>query len=148
MGIMKATKKSLKERGGFTLLEAMIAFSILAVGLLSMADLFLMSVNNTAKGGKRTQAVMLAQQKIEEFKNTKYDNIAPGADANKINAFGNATAAANKPTLYTRTWTITEDAPNQIKTVTVTVKWPKSTAYDNQSSFNKVILATKIYTKT
>jgi len=52
---------------GFTLLEVMIALSILAVGLVAVLELFAGSLRLTGKASHRTQAVIHAQNVMDGF---------------------------------------------------------------------------------
>lgn len=52
---------------GFTLLEIMIALSILAVGLVAVLELFAGSLRLTGKASHRTQAVIHAQNVMDGF---------------------------------------------------------------------------------
>ncbi len=54
-------------RAGFTLLEIMIALSILAVGLVAVLELFAGSLRLTGKASHRTQAVIYAQNVMDGF---------------------------------------------------------------------------------
>ncbi len=54
-------------RAGFTLLEIMIALSILAVGLVAVLELFAGSLRLTGKASHRTQAVIHAQNVMDGF---------------------------------------------------------------------------------
>jgi type II secretory pathway pseudopilin PulG len=53
---------------GFSLLEALIATGILAVGLLSVAHLFGLAVRSNIASRTTTNATVLAQQKLEELR--------------------------------------------------------------------------------
>nr|HDO80263.1 prepilin-type N-terminal cleavage/methylation domain-containing protein [Candidatus Bathyarchaeota archaeon] len=53
---------------GFSLLEVMIAFVILAIGLLGLAALQVTAIRGNAFSSGMTFATMLAQQKLEELK--------------------------------------------------------------------------------
>ncbi|MFA4889868.1 MAG: prepilin-type N-terminal cleavage/methylation domain-containing protein [Candidatus Omnitrophota bacterium] len=53
---------------GFTLIEVLIALSILAVSLVFLFNLFLMSWQSLAYGRKLNEVSLLAQQKFEELK--------------------------------------------------------------------------------
>ena len=55
---------------GFTLLEVMIAMVVLLVGALSTAGLHYFVARNNTTGNVSTQAVMLAQSRIDQIKNT------------------------------------------------------------------------------
>jgi prepilin-type N-terminal cleavage/methylation domain-containing protein len=145
---MKTVKNKLMGKNGFTLLEVMIALSILAVGLLSLEGMFVTSMGATSRGGRETQAVQLAQQKIEEFKTTKYDTIVSGGDGVKIDSLGKNVAdlpANGLPKIYTRTWTVVADANAQLKTVTVTVAWNATTSSDKG---HQISLVYKLYNAT
>jgi prepilin-type N-terminal cleavage/methylation domain-containing protein len=56
-------------QGGFTLLEVIVAMSILTIGILSTLSMAFMSVRNTTSGNIVTQATLLAQSRIEQIKN-------------------------------------------------------------------------------
>jgi len=95
---------------GMTLVEILVAITVLCVGLLGVAILFPTSSTNIDYGGNMSQGTALAQEKIEEFRNTTFASITGGNDA---------------PTGYTRTWTVADagSAPFRLRTVTVTVSW-------------------------
>ena len=116
------------DRGGFTLLETMVALGILAFGLLAVVGLFVAAVGGTAQGGRMTEAVSLAQQKMEDFKTIPYPKISNigESDATEIPAntnIGPSGQADDPHKFYTRTWTVTENAALQLKTITINVKW-------------------------
>ena len=95
---------------GLTLLEILVAITVLCVGLLAVAMLFPTSSGNIDYGGNMSQATALAQEKMEQLRNTSFASIAGGNDA---------------PTGYTRTWTVSDagSTPYRLRTVTVTVSW-------------------------
>lgn len=103
-------RENINSRAGFTLLETMIALSILAVGLLAMFYMFAASGSGVRQGGSMTDAVFQAQQRVETFRNTPYADIATdlvGVTSGK----------------YTTTWTVSEDAALKLKTITVYTRW-------------------------
>ena len=53
---------------GFSLIEVLVAAAILAVGLLSLAQLLAMTVSANAAAGRRTYASVLAAQKLEDLR--------------------------------------------------------------------------------
>ena len=59
-------KKS-KSSKGFTLLEVMIALAILAVGLVTVMQLFSSSLRNAKVSNDYTNAIFAARQKMEEM---------------------------------------------------------------------------------
>lgn len=104
---------------GFTLLEVLVAIALLAVGLLGMATLVGSVINYNQLAQHVTTATTLAQDRIEELKNTGYDNIAEGSSTEaNIDALGDAGG------VYNRSTEVDEDAVFQnTKTVEVTVSW-------------------------
>ncbi|MEA1970236.1 MAG: prepilin-type N-terminal cleavage/methylation domain-containing protein [Thermodesulfobacteriota bacterium] len=103
---------------GFTLIEVMIAIFILVVGLLGVAGVAVTVINGNAFSKEITTATTLAQDKMEELKNTRYSNITSGSDT--------------QDSFYTRTWTSTPDSPAaDMKTIDVTVQFPWKGATHN-----------------
>ena len=95
--------------GGFTLIEVLVGTVILSIGLLGMAAFtsFVMSYNHQTNNVMT--ATTLAQDKMEELKNTTYSSIASSSDTDSI---------------FTRACNVTNDSPAMnMKTITVRVKW-------------------------
>jgi len=63
---------------GFSLVECMIALLILMVASLTVIAVFNYSFNNNASARKRFSALLLAQQRIENVRNTNFINISAG----------------------------------------------------------------------
>src|SRR5438128_2363097 len=59
---------ALRNNHGFSLIEALVASSILATGLLSLAQLLAFAASANAAAGRATHATLLAAQKIEELR--------------------------------------------------------------------------------
>lgn len=53
---------------GFSLIEAMVAATILSVALVSLADLLVLSTRTNMASRNTTRAVILAEQKMEQLK--------------------------------------------------------------------------------
>jgi prepilin-type N-terminal cleavage/methylation domain-containing protein len=69
--VYKTTKNRKKyDNRGFTLLEVMVAMLVLLVGVLSSAGLYFIVARNNTTGNVATQAVLLAQSRIDQIKNT------------------------------------------------------------------------------
>ena len=96
---------------GFTLVEVLVAVTILVVSLLAIMTAFPVGYRDIVYGGRVSQAVALAQQKLEELKAGTFPPVN-----------GNATNGA-----YTITWTVTSvgfgSAVSDLQKVTVTVTW-------------------------
>jgi type IV pilus modification protein PilV len=116
---------SLKKTQGFSLVEVLVAALIVAVGIIGLARLQGITLSNSSESRARTDALNLAQEKIEELRTfsnqSAYDMMASGTNANTDPdmAGGNAN--------FTRNWTVT-DCTNSMncKQVNVSVNWTDS----------------------
>ena len=63
----EALQRSCRE-GGFSLLEVLVASTIMAVALTTLAQLFVMSTNANMSAKSTTYAAVLAQQKMEQLR--------------------------------------------------------------------------------
>ena len=98
---------------GFSLIEMLISIVILSVSLLAMASLMAATTRNNASGAQITEAINLAQDKIEELSVTPSGNLLPGTDQKKGSTGVN----------YSRNWTVLPNATGNLRAVTVTVNW-------------------------
>jgi len=101
---------------GFTLLEVLLAIAILSVALLGMATLTGSIIGYNQLADQTTTATTLAQDKIEELKNTSYDSISQGTESN-------IDANANPVGIYDRETKVANSPATNMKTITVTVTW-------------------------
>ncbi len=107
-------KHALSIAEGFTLIEIMIAVAIISIGLLALGGLQVSLVRGNALSQRMTAAISVAEQKIEQVKNTPYANIQ-AESATQIQASG---------INFTRQVTVTDNSPlANTKTVNVTVTW-------------------------
>ncbi|HJW29981.1 MAG TPA: prepilin-type N-terminal cleavage/methylation domain-containing protein [Saprospiraceae bacterium] len=107
--------KSFGKPKGFTLIEVAACLIILAVGLLAIAAMQITSTKSGAFSSHLTQATFFAQDKLEYLKNLSYSN------PNVSNGPHNEGILAG--TIFSREYSIVEDAGNSMKTITVTVSW-------------------------
>jgi len=120
MGTMKGLPEIKREKG-FTLLEVMIALLILSIGLLGLAGLQIASTKSNSFSNQMTIGITLGQDGLEILRNLEYDDTQlnagnhPDSD-NPLRRLGDMG--------FNRSWTVSEDAANKLKTITVTVQWP------------------------
>ncbi|PIE65088.1 MAG: hypothetical protein CSA26_05235 [Desulfobacterales bacterium] len=99
------SKRKKEKRNGFTLLEALVAMFVLLVGVLSVAGLHMFVASNNTTGNVATQAVLLAQSRIEKIKNngditTLNATLFPSEnDITPVDGNGNAIADASTYTI-------------------------------------------------
>jgi type II secretory pathway pseudopilin PulG len=63
---------------GFTLIEALAAIGILAVGLASIASLFVAASASNLAANQSTAAAVAASEQLELLKSTPFDDVARG----------------------------------------------------------------------
>ena len=69
------SKSSMSIEEGFTLIEIMITLVILSIGLVALAGLQISAIKGNAFSKRMTSAVSIANQKLEQLKDTAYANI-------------------------------------------------------------------------
>jgi len=101
---------------GFTLVEVLVAATILAVGLLGVAGLQGSMIRRNVSSIRNTEATTLIVDKLEDIRNTPYDNISAGV----VNESALGTSG-----IFSRRTTVQNDTPvpGQTKTITVDVYW-------------------------
>lgn len=163
----KTLLRNVPPQRGFSLIDVLIAAVVLSVGLLALAVLQGQLVRNSSATRSQTQAMALAQEKLEQYRAFKtatgatnsYASIVPipSSSAETIATVG-GTAAANT---YTRTvgveryilsmstgkfvsadptdLTTNPITPNEFKVVTVTVGWTDSFGTPSSTQIKDVI---------
>ena len=104
---------------GFGVLEVLIAIFLLAIGMLGLVTLQSRGIRGNDLGNRTSQAIALAQDKVEELinDNATEQTIAAGND-NDIDETGSAGG------IFDRTWQVQADTPvTNAQTLVVTVTW-------------------------
>ena len=124
-------------QSGFTLVEVLIAVSILTIGLLGAASMQVSSIRGNQYSDRVTTGLCLAEDRMEELMRRGYTD-ALLTDANTTNALDTIIASevdhedlpaidATGQTVaggpYRRVWNVDDSAAPDIKTVTVIVTW-------------------------
>ncbi|MBW1779064.1 MAG: hypothetical protein JRJ54_16000 [Deltaproteobacteria bacterium] len=126
MGFFRTKQLPLLNNTGLSILEVLIALSIMSIGVLGVGIMQFWTVKNNTTGNVFTQANMLAQAQMEFLKNQDI-NATPTSplDAgsytdpnNPMDEFGNPGG------IYNRSWTITEYGSFS-RQVVVTVSWTR-----------------------
>ena len=103
----------LRKSSGFTLIEILVALVIFSISVLAFAGLTVTATKTGAYGGRMTEAVTFAQDKLEELKANSWEKIVSGGDQE------------TGPTgiSYTRKWKVLEKETRNLKTVSITIDW-------------------------
>ena len=96
--------RRLRHRGGFSLVEVMIAAAVLAIGLLAVAQLQGALFRASAEARAFSQATALAKDKIEELR--AYNTLRTG-DSYQALTDGSEDLGEISGTAFRRSWTIT-----------------------------------------
>jgi type IV pilus assembly protein PilV len=106
-------------KGGFGLIEVVIALLILSVGVLSVSNVLTQSVSMQTMAAQRTSALTIAQTKMEQIRATVASAITAEA-ATRVNETGQPDANGT----FTREVTVAAVTGN-INQVTVIVSAPR-----------------------
>lgn len=112
---------------GFSLVEVLVAASILALILLAIAGLFSTAYSNVGDEGRRTKAVALAKQKMEQLRDSVFPPTMIGSPE-------------TVDSIYTRSWTVAVTGPSaQVARIDVTVAWPDANRGTKQLTFTSMV---------
>lgn len=118
----RTVPKIFKEQGGFSLIELLIAMSILALGMLAAASMQYSAVRNNTTGNTTAQATILANAQLEMLKNQNISSTVLAAgnynDPTPVDENGNPGG------IYNRSWAIA-NLGTSARRITVTVQWFK-----------------------
>ena len=145
--VITGMRRAARGEDGFSLIEVLVALTILAVGLLSLALLQVTAIKGNASASKSTIATDLAQTKLELFRRdawTAIDNSANttfGAGTTPIYASVPVDAGDNvtvRGTMFYRIWRVLPNATDSLKTITVWTCWQ-----DDRGNWHSVMLVTQ-----
>jgi Tfp pilus assembly protein PilV len=92
------------EPAGTTLIEVLVATSVLVTGLLAIAQLFLIAAASNRIARDTTVAATLAAQKVEQLLSTESQGTG---DVDHVDEWGNVVGTSGSPpanAMYTRRW--------------------------------------------
>ncbi len=129
------SEKAGQGRKGYTLVEVMVAMTILSVGMLGLTTLQISGIRGNSLSGSNTEAGNLAKLHMESIINAEYDNPFI-RDINKANN-NNLKSVTNTDyrnvdlqgnpidwDRYTLVWNVADDTPiKNTKTIVVMVTW-------------------------
>lgn len=119
---------------GFTLIEVLISMTIFSFGVLAIINMQLLSASINVKARGMTEAVIFAQNKIEELSALSYDDdLLKDSDTNGLADFDiikedvDATNADHTDLIdprYSLFWNVADDEPMpNTKKIRVVVRW-------------------------
>jgi prepilin-type N-terminal cleavage/methylation domain-containing protein len=124
-----------RKDGGFSLIEVLVAITILAVGLLALALMQTTAIKGNVLASQSTVATQLAQDQLERFRHTAWAGIvsspAGGYDTATLTpVYANLPGSAGdviavRGTQYARVWYVVNNT-GTLRTITVWVCWQDS----------------------
>jgi len=119
-------RRRARRQGGVTLVELMLAVTILAAGILTLVAVLSKSMNGGRSGLHLSAATQIAQSRLEQLQRDTWTNVAPTAGwtapATVTNAVVQATGTATEQS-YTLSYRITDVDPGRTRAVDVRVTW-------------------------
>jgi type IV pilus assembly protein PilV len=118
-------------QGGFSLLEVLIALTILAVGLLGLALFQVTAIQGNASASDTVTATYYGQEQMERIQLVPFDNLASSPYGitgflpdNAIRSItdSNQTTVSKKGQRYDRVWAVSNVTPT-LKMIRVWVYW-------------------------
>jgi prepilin-type N-terminal cleavage/methylation domain-containing protein len=111
--------------GGFSLIELMIAFTILGVGLLAVAGAQVTSIQGSQSGRHLTQAAIVAQTQIEQLTRSSWNNLVPAgwtAPVAIMTLVDDGNGGATEQT-YNVSWQFLDVFIGETRSIDVRVNW-------------------------
>ncbi len=107
----------LTKSNGFTLVEVLVAIIILSFSLLALAGLMVTTTKNNSFGTNMTEAATFAQDKLEELRAMRWDDISEGPSSDQ--------KSGSTGISYTRNWNVAKD--DVLKTIAISINWQDRT---------------------
>ncbi|MCX5798954.1 MAG: prepilin-type N-terminal cleavage/methylation domain-containing protein [Proteobacteria bacterium] len=100
---------------GFTIIEVLIAIAILIISMLAVLNTLVIVTEHNLNNISRDEAIRIAEQKMNELRNTNFSSLADGSSSVTRNI-------RNLAKTYNIEWTINNFSSNS-KVLQVSVKW-------------------------
>jgi type IV pilus assembly protein PilV len=130
-----ATRTRRGAQQGFTLIEVMIAMTVLAVGLLSLAMMQLHALRGGNVGRHSSTAAIVARDRMESFQRAPWATVTVTAgwvnDGNVTNSV-QATAGTAIEQTYTREYQVRNVTTGWIRAVDVRITWNEAQDQNKQ----------------
>jgi len=124
-----------KRNMGFALIETLISFVVLAVGLLALLSFHGESQRNISEAKTQAEAVAIAEEKLQEL-----ESFLSAADT-RLNDGTTTDQVTGVLANFSRSWAVSTDATNDSqKTATVTVTWD-----DREGTQQSVVLSSNFF---
>lgn len=114
---------TVKKQKGIFLVEVLVASVVVAIGLLAVGLLQGDFMQSSGENKTKSEALFLAEKKIESLRNNIIKTGVGGYDAIPNSATAVTDSVTGTNAVYTRSWVINEGGTANLKNVSVQVKW-------------------------
>ena len=137
----KVMKIQINYQQGMGLIEVLVSAVVVSIGLLSIASMQGNFLSGTGENKARAQAIVFAEQKIEDFRNTatktQYLALVSGTDTK-----------TGDNAEFTRIWTLVSLIAPDRKSIVVTVTWSAGSVTLNSELAWNIVGNASIYSST
>lgn len=118
---MFRNKRAGRPKAGFSVIEVLIAIMVVGIGFLATASMQGTSISGNNQSSYLTQAVYLAEDRIEELRNRPMAGLdTVGSPQTGIDEQG----ATGTGGIFTRSWSVTPNTPGPfMTTMAVNITW-------------------------
>ena len=109
-----------QKNSGFTLVEVLVAIAFLTISMLAILHALGLSVEHNMKNIIMDEAVRIAEQRMNELRNTPFVSLTSSTSSTRITT---TRQIRNKSFTYTVDW-IVEDFSTDSRAIQVIVQWP------------------------
>ncbi len=117
---MRASRRTQRRSAGFSLLEALIALSILGVGLLALAAMQLHAMRGGESGRRTSEAAAIAQARMEQLQRATWTDVAPTGG---WTAGSTISSPGQSGVDYEVRWRVADVVAGSTRTIDVQVNW-------------------------
>ncbi|MGQ9645236.1 MAG: type IV pilus modification PilV family protein [Thermodesulfobacteriota bacterium] len=101
------------------MIEVLVALVILSFSLLALAGLMITTTKNNSFGSHMTEAATFAQDKLEELRAIRWEDLQDGDHADQ--------QSGSTGINYARSWNVVTEG--SLKTITINVSWNDHTSH-------------------
>lgn len=126
-----------RSHSGFSLIEVLVAMTIFSIASLAVSSLMVNSMAMISQNALASEAIGIAQGRIEAARNVPYDMIT-----NATTCPTNSVKSSKGPTTFTLACTVLTDTPvRRTKTIRIAVNWNhkgKAKSYATETIFTEI----------
>jgi len=116
-------EQHVKSSNGFTILEVLVALFLFSFILLGTLGIFLKTYDYSLKNELRNQAVKIAQEELEKYRNMDFNSILSESTTCSSSMDKVERQVRNENFVFIVARNITEEVPDSVKKIEITICW-------------------------